>query len=131
MTHWAMQYLGDAWEPRRHDCWVFFRRVMRQQFGRHIPAVDPDNYRAETKAALFASHPHRAAWQEINRGDVREGDGVRMANAHEPGHVGIWIDVDGGRVLHCDSPGGVMATPLSALFDVYPEIRFFRYIENA
>lgn len=128
MSHWALPYLGDPWHPHRHDCWVFVRRVQRDRFSRDLPAIDPDNYRAETKAALFASHPHRHAWQEVPREAVQEGDCVRMANASNPGHVGVWIDVDGGRVLHCDDPMGVMATPLASLADLYTDIRFYRFV---
>ena len=127
MSHWASVYLGDAWEAKRHDCWGFFRRVQREQFGRDIPVIDPENYRAPTKTRLFLTHPHRADWIEIEHSELREGDGVRMANANNPGHVGIWIEVDGGRVLHCDSPGGVMATPLPAICDIYPDIQFYRF----
>lgn len=131
MKHWAISYLGQAWCPRTHDCWVFFRRVQREVFGRDIPAVEPANYRPETKAELLKLHPHRLAWREIDQAELLDGDGVRMSSAADPGHVGIWTAADGGRVVHCDKPFGVMATPLADLREQYAEIRFYRYEEPA
>lgn len=125
--HWALMYIGRPWERINHDCWGFFRLVQQERFGRDIPAVELSDYRAKTKAALLDSHPHRLAWQEVSRAELQEGDGVRMASTSNPGHVGLWIDVDGGRVLHCDEPYGVMATPLDRLADQYKDIRFYRF----
>lgn len=130
MSHWAKQYLGQAWEAKTHDCWVFFRRVQREQFSREIPAVEVASYRASVKAALLEQHPHRLAWVEITRGELQDGDGVRLANASNPGHVGVWAAANGGCVIHCDQPWGVMATSLEALAETYSSIRFYRFIGN-
>lgn len=128
MKHWAFQYLGQAWEANTHDCWVFFRRVQREVFGRDVPAVPVASYRAAVKAALMDNHPHRFDWQEITREHLRDGDGVRMASASNPGHVGIWADIDGGRVIHCDMPFGVQASALDRLSEEYARIQFYRFV---
>lgn len=127
MKHWALSYLGQAWEARGHDCWGFFRRVQREQFGRDVPAVAVANYRAAAKADLLEHHPHRLDWIEIERSELQDGDGVRMANASNPGHVGVWAAIDGGCVIHCDAPLGVMATSLDVLAEQYNSIRFYRF----
>lgn len=131
MSHWAIPYLGAAWCPKTHDCWGFFRRAQREVFGRDIPAVVPENYRSATKAELLNFHPHRLAWQEIGRDELRDGDGVRMSSASDPGHVGIWAEIDGGRVVHCDEPYGVAATPLAEIAEIFSDIRFYRYVGDA
>lgn len=128
MKHWAFQYLGQAWHATTHDCWGFFRRAQREQFGRDIPAVEVTSYRAAVKAALLENHPHRLKWVEITRDQLQDGDGVRMANASNPGHVGIWAAIDGGRVIHCDTPHGVQATALDRLADEYNSIKFYRFV---
>lgn len=127
MMHWAMKYMGRAWQRAEHDCWGFFRTVQREQFGRDIPQVTVSDYRALTKAKLLETHPHRLAWREISREELQEGDGVRMSSAKNPGHVGVWIDTDGGRVLHCDEPFGVMATSLGGILDQFSDVRFYRF----
>lgn len=126
--HWAVPYIGQPWRAHDHDCWCFFRRVQKEIFARDVPAVDPADYATATKARLLDSHPHRRAWVEIPLHELREGDGVIMSSASDPGHVGVWIDVDGGRVLHCDTPLGVQASALDALSIAYSRIRFYRYI---
>ena len=131
MKHWVNKYIGQPWEARTHDCWGFFRNVQRDVFGRDVPAVDVTSYRAAAKAALMANHPHRLAWQEITRAELQDGDGVRMASTGNPGHVGIWVDIDGGRVAHCDEPFGVMVHSLDRLADEYRDIRFYRFVGDA
>lgn len=126
MSHWSIKYLGLPWSPAC-DCWGFFRLVQREQFGRDLPAVPQADYRLAAKSAVFASHPERANWTEIPAAEAQEGDGLLMVKGHQEAHVGIWVDVDGGRVLHCDTPLGGMATPLDRLADEYTQIKFYRY----
>ena len=131
MKHWAFDYIGQAWEAKTHDCWGFFRRVQRERFGRDIPAVEVTNYSAASKAALLDHHPHRLNWVEITREELQDGDGVRMASARDPGHVGIWAEIDGGLVIHCDTPYGVTASPLDVLAEHYAKIKFYRFKGDA
>lgn len=130
MSHWTRHYLGQPWSPRR-DCWGFFREVQRERFGRDLPAIRIADYSAATKASTFDAHPHRAAWRRIPAAEAREGDGLLMADAAGIGHVGIWVEVDGGRVLHCDTPYGVQMTPLDRLAEAYTGITFYRFEGDA
>ena len=111
--HWAFDYIGLPWLPRINDCWAFFRRVQLERFDRAIPAIDPDNYRSMTCARLFAGHAERTHWTPVER--PQEGDAVLLAHARHPSHVGVWVDVDGGGVLHCINGAGVVFQSVKAL----------------
>ncbi len=112
-SHWAETYIGQAWEAGAHDCWAFFRAVQREQFGRAVPVVDVDAMDLRAVARAFDEHPERAHWQPV---DVpAEGDAVLLAHARYPSHVGVWVDVDGGGVLHCQRGDGVVFSRLSSL----------------
>ena len=113
MSHWAEQYIGDAYDPQTHDCWAFCRRVWAEQFALAVPVVtvNGSNLRAITRA--FSHHPERNLWQAV---DVpQEGDAVLLAHTKYPSHVGIWVEADGGGVLHCQDGPGVVFTTRAAL----------------
>jgi cell wall-associated NlpC family hydrolase len=112
--HFALGYIGKPFAayaegPDAYSCWGLCRVVLARHFGIDVRPimVDPKNIRACLKA--FRDDPEYAAWFEV--GAAREGDLVLMSTGDHPIHVGIWLDVDGGRVLHADNAGVVCETP--------------------
>jgi len=61
----------------------------------------------------FRDHPERERWDLVD--DPVEGDCVLMRQARYPIHVGVWLDVDNGGVLHCSQESGVAFQTLSSL----------------
>ena len=108
--HWASPYIGQPWSkhgqgPETWNCWSFFRDVQLAHFGVETPAV-PYADDLLVLARLFRDHQERGHWQPVTA--YREGDGVMMRTARYPIHVGVWLEVDGGRVLHCAAGSGVV-----------------------
>jgi cell wall-associated NlpC family hydrolase len=124
MTHWAMEYIGLPWSSE-FDCWGFFRHVQRERFGRNLPAIRLEDYRLPAKSKMISTHPERANWKEIETPE--EGDGALMLTGNRDAHVGIYVDIDGGRILHSDQPLGGMLTPVDRLREDYTHIKFYRY----
>lgn len=116
--HWAAKYQDCTWEagaqgPRAWDCWSFFRHVQAAHFSRDVPEIGVDAANIHAVARAFGAHEERARWLPV---DVpSEGDAVLMAHSRHPSHVGVWLDVDGGGVLHCQNGAGVIFTPLNKL----------------
>jgi len=106
MTHWAASYIGRAWVTREHDCWAFFREIQRVHFGRDVPAFDVDSLSLLACARAMAANPERQRW--IATSTPIEGDAVLLAHSRHPSHIGVWLDVDGGGVLHCIEGAGVV-----------------------
>lgn len=124
-AHWAEQYIGQTWEAGTYDCWAFFRAVQRQQFGRHVPLVSVDATSLRDVAEAFRDHPERGAWHEVET--PAEGDAVLMAHARYPSHVGVWVAVDGGGVLHCQKGCGVVFSSPQALRRAgWGHVRYYR-----
>ncbi len=115
--HWASRYIGLPWSatgdgPDSFHCWALVRHVQREQFGRDLPVI-PNPEDLLSIARHFRDHPERRRWDLV---DVpQEGDCVLMRQARYPVHVGVWLDVDGGRVLHVVRDKGVVAQGLESL----------------
>jgi len=111
---WAAQYIGTPWEagaqgPEAYDCMGFFRMVQAKHFGIDVPQIiAPDYDDPAILGELFRGHAERTRWQ---KSEPAHGCAVII---HRPMHIGLWLDIDGGGVLHCARGSGVIFTPDSA-----------------
>lgn len=115
--HWAENYIGLPWSatgegPDAFHCWAFVCLVQDRHFGRILPSIaNPEDLLAIARD--FRDHPERKRWDQV---DVpAEADCVLMRQARYPIHVGVWLDVDGGGVLHCAQEAGVAFQSVTAL----------------
>lgn len=99
---------GRPWSLKAH-CWDLVRQVQRDLFGRDLPAVlIADRLNARDLVRIFHAHDERARWQPVTQ--PVHGAIVLM---HRPGaharaiHAGVYLDLDGGGVLHADEDAGV------------------------
>lgn len=101
MSHWSDQYVGQTW-THEQDCYYWFRRISREQFGRNVPAIGDDFVPVDVPT---------------------EGDAVFIG----PRHIGIMVSIGGkSMVLHAISGLGVMLSDLAKL-----TIKgFWRYAPN-
>lgn len=111
MTHFALKYIGRPWVagcqgPDEFDCWGFVRYVLLHEFGHDVPPVNinPNNLRD----VLHAFRTDLAFQAFIEVPTPRNGDVVLMRQAKNPVHAGLWLDIDGGGVLHCVRDSGVV-----------------------
>lgn len=108
-------YIGMPWQagaqgPQVFDCMAFFRHIQARHFGIQVPAIiAPDYDDGAALAGLFDRHEERARWRRVDA--PRHGDAVLI---HRPMHIGTWLDIDGGGVLHCVRGAGVVFTADSA-----------------
>lgn len=116
--HWAIQYLGVPWEngaqgPAAYDCWNFFRHVQRTHYGLDIAPIFVDADDLRQVLAHFSQSNERQHWLKTLQ--PVEGNAVLMYQSKYPSHVGVWLDVDGGGVLHCVRGAGVVFSDKSSL----------------
>ena len=115
--HWAETYIGIPWSatgdgPASYHCWAFVRHIQKEHFGRDLPSIpNPEDVLAIARG--FRDHPERQRWKLVNA--PKDGDCVLMRQARYPIHVGVWLDVDGGGVLHCSQEAGVAFQGVNAL----------------
>jgi len=111
MMHWAFQYLGLPWVsghegPNSFDCWGLVRYVQKHHFNRELSSitVDADNIRAVVKE--FNNNNERNQWQLVDQ--ATDGDCLLLSQNKEPTHVGVWLDIDSGGLLHAVRGSGVV-----------------------
>jgi hypothetical protein len=104
-------YIGLPWVaggqgPQAYDCWGFFRMVQRIEFRREVPIIiAPDYDDPSLLTNLFRTHSENDRWIKIDGHE--HGCAVIV---HRPLHIGIWLDLDGGGVLHCLRGRGAVFT---------------------
>lgn len=133
--HWAYQYIGTPWVngaqgPDAFDCWSFFRHVQREQFGIEVPeyAIDANDFKKT--ATEFANSTERAAWLPAIVPSL--GCAVLMAHCKFPSHVGVWLDADGGGVLHCVRGEGVVFSTLAHLKNSgWGRVEYYQHASHA
>ena len=108
--HWAEDLIGRPWQaggrgPDAFDCWGMVRFCWREHFGIEVPEIPVDAADLRRVLDAFRDHPERRRWRLV--AEPREGDAVLMRQSRLPVHVGLWLDVDGGGVLHAARTIGV------------------------
>jgi hypothetical protein len=126
MMHWAHKYIGREWINREHDCWAFTRTIQREQYGRDLPFIDIDAGDVASCVRAFNGHPEKQNWVAIDL--PIDGDVLLMSQNKQPTHVGVWLEIDGGGVLHCIEKGGVIFTKRRDLSHLgFNLIQFYRH----
>ncbi|ANK79859.1 MAG: hypothetical protein TEF_02925 [Rhizobiales bacterium NRL2] len=108
--HWAEELIGRPWQAggrgaQAFDCWGLVRYCWREQFGIEVPEIPVDAADLRRVLDAFRDHPERRRWRLV--AEPREGDAVLMRQSRHPVHVGLWLEVDGGGVLHAARRIGV------------------------
>ena len=105
------QYIGIPWAagcqgPDAYDCMGFFRKIQADHFNIDVPQIIAPDYMDPTVLVdLFNKHTERTNWVRMDK--PRHGCAVIV---HRPMHIGVWLDIDGGGVLHCVKGIGVIFT---------------------
>lgn len=120
-------YKVGAQGPEVFDCWSLTRHVQRHLYGRELPAFQaPDDAGLQAIAGFIAGHPERRRWRPVPC--AIDGALVSMFRMGIGHHIGTFLDLDGGLVLHAlpacgvtvDEPFRLMAPP-----DCWTRLRFY------
>lgn len=101
-------YIGIPWEqgangPDSFDCASFASRVLAEQFGRILPQVAVPVLADDGQHYIM---PDGGVWKIV--ATPQHGDLCMVA--FPAAHCGVWLEIDGGGVLHCLPGCGVIFT---------------------
>jgi cell wall-associated NlpC family hydrolase len=121
------RYIGLQWSagargPDAFDCWGLLRHVQAQHFGKIVPDV------TEFGAVVRDMYDERMNSREWEIADQPfHGAGVLMRGGDDP-HVGVFLDLEGGGVLHSMERVGVIWSPRATLRLLgFSKLKFYRF----
>lgn len=105
-------YKSGAMGPKEFDCWGLVRYIQNEVFDRNIEMIDPPSDNVLELIKFIRNHPEHKNWVKSDK--PVHGGVVEMSNSTHPHHIGVYLDIDGGGILHC-SVAGVTFDPLIIL----------------
>lgn len=134
MSHWVEQYIGIPYGKGGtttdfFDCWGLVRYIQREHFNLDLPIIDVDSDNMRQVIKSFKSNDELHNWYSVDK--PKNGTAVLLSQAQNSSHVGVWIDVDGGKLLHCLQNSGVILSSRANLQTAgWSNIRYYEHIEN-
>jgi hypothetical protein len=105
MKHWAISYLGLPFKNGESDCYGLVRRVYKERLNIELPIIDVNSLNTVSVIKCIGGYD-RSEW--VNVASPNEFDVIQMGHANRPHHVGIWINVDCGKILHSTEQYGAI-----------------------
>jgi hypothetical protein len=117
-TLFVEDVIGRAYEPAGLHCWELVRACQAAVFGRALPPVLVAPERKRELVEMMSLRHSYHGWNQIE--SPAHGAVVFMTrNGHDISkaacHAGVWLDLDGGGLLHTDDPHGVVFESLPEL----------------
>ncbi len=129
---WVAPLMGKRWVsgargPEEYDCWGLLRHVFKNHVGISLPScdeVDAANIPLVTKEiskAIYGGH-----FIQIDKPIHLCAVGLSKNSAIH--HVGIWLDVDGGVILHSNQGSNVTVQNIRSMrVSGFNTILFYRH----
>ena len=110
----GLPYRLGAIGPDAYDCYGLTRHIQSVGWARDLPDVSvPDVDDRRIFVALVRQHIGDHRWHQVDR--PRHGSVVTMARHDNALHVGTYLALDGGGVLHALEKPGVQFDPIFCL----------------
>lgn len=132
----ALLAAAPRWElgargPHAFDCWSMAALVEMHLFARDVTLVSmgSDDGLAQIREAA-RTHTANRQWR-VRDGAPHHGDPVKMAHIADPFHIGVYLALDRGMVLHHTEKTGVCLDPLARLKGRgYRNLQFLEWVDS-
>lgn len=132
MSQWVSELIGKPWVsgargPDSFDCWGLLCWVYEKQFGVVLDPTGMGNPEDLLSVMRFAvKEAVSGAWTPVTQ--PRHGDAVGMGLGKRIHHVGVFLEFDGGIVLHAKDRGNVVAQQRFQLASLgINTVKFYRH----
>lgn len=132
--HWVTRYLNKKWEPcgrgpDTFDCWGLIYDFYKRFLGVPLPLyqVLPSDLRNVSET--FSESSGSDMWQRVSNPEAFDVVGLgRKSIIH---HVGLYLENDGGMILHVGDGIPAKAETLNEIRKQYKRIEFYRHARNS
>lgn len=105
----GLPWRAGASGPDAYDCFGLAQAAQRELFGRELPILSASRHAMRDALAQIARGQHFAGWVQVAR--PLHGDLITLRHQNEPQHIGVWLAIDRGRLLHAVEGAGVCFDP--------------------
>lgn len=109
----SLPWVNGAEGPDSFDCWGLVKVVQKRLFGRDLPSIRINAEDLREVIREVATTSARAPWTRCLL--PVHGGIVEMTSGRHPFHVGVYLDIDSGGILHCERNAGVCFDRIVAL----------------
>jgi len=131
---WVADIVGKQWKayetgPDYYDCWGAFCFAFLKKFNlvldRHleIPTANPMAFHRVVAKEIKTNN-----WVQITQ--LEDGCLVLMSEGRVWHHVGMWLDINGGRLLHSKEGLGVCLDNRHTLNN-FNRVEYWKYVPTA
>lgn len=99
-------YRVGASGPDYYDCWGLVKKIQLELFNRELPEISQSPDKLKNLMLFVKEHEARNQWKVAEKNFVH-GQLVEMSKTQNPFHIGVYLDFDGGGVLHALDKIGV------------------------
>lgn len=131
MMHWAAEYVGKAHQhggrgPEVFDCWGLLKWIYMHRYGIALPDLPGISSKQAIAISKQINKSVEEEWFPVEK--PFDGCAVALAQVRSYHHVGIWIDADGGKVLHCyDDQRVIVDTVKQLQLKGFRKVDFFKH----
>ena len=116
--HWATKYIGLPYEagargPQRVDCWGLLRLAYKENFQLDLPLYPGVSLNEPVHASSVIKKALAEEWLPVE--EPFDGALVAMSQREAIHHIGLYVTVETGRVVHCWNSQCVVADSLRGL----------------
>lgn len=127
-----LNYINLKWEsgatgPDTYDCQGLVVDVQKNIYNKIMPDVKVNSEKLISIVRAISKNKIWDRFQKINTPE--DGCIVKMFTAEEPNHIGVYIDIDNGGVLHSLRKSGVVWDNMFIIKKTYAQIEFWRFLE--
>lgn len=120
------EYLLEGNGPDQWGCWFLLRHCLAEYFGVTMPLAPIGDEKACLE--LYTGKVRTGEWKVVPY--PQHGDPVLMRGGILP-HVGLFLDIDGGGILHALEDVGVTFSSLGACYDMgFGNLKFYRVVNK-
>jgi cell wall-associated NlpC family hydrolase len=114
-----------AYGPDEFDCYGLVHHVCLNHGGITLPRFDDIEYQLTRINATINQQAAADCWEQVR--EPREFDVAVMQRAGEALHVGVFLAVDGGKILHATRKGTYCSDMGGIYRMLYRRVMFYRF----